>query len=261
MVENRHEYDVFVAAHPYLEVSGPIAIAHRGGAGEAPENTIDAFRSAVALGYTYLETDAQLTADGVVVAFHDSRIDRVSTETGKIADWRWEDLQHVAINGSGRLARVDDLFSEFPSARFNLDAKSDRVLEPLLDAIDDASAFDRVCVGSFSERRLRRARERCGAQLCTSFGPRAIVDLLARSRGLPRPVGAGAAVQAPAVFRGIPVITERFVDQAHADGLVVHAWTIDDPAQMRELFDIGIDGIMTDEPTILRSVMEERDLW
>jgi len=250
-----------VAGHRYLDAHHPIAIAHRGGALEAPENTIQAFRSAHDLGFRYFETDAQLTADGVVVAFHDSRLDRVSEESGKILDWTWGDLANVAINGTGRLPTLLSLLQEFPNTRFNLDAKSDRVLAPLLACIDEAQAFDRVCVGSFSDKRLRQARERHGDRLCTSFGPRAILDLVARSRGIKRPLSDGFAVQVPETLRGIPVITSRFVEQAHEDGLVVHAWTIDDAAQMHRLLDLGVDGIMTDRPTVLRAVLESRGMW
>ncbi len=247
--------------HPFLDAVHPIGIAHRGGALEAPENTIQAFEAAHDLGYQYIETDAQLTADGVVVAFHDSGLDRVSHESGKIEEWNWHDLRNVVINGAGHLSTISDLLASFPTTRFNVDAKSDGVLEPLLENIEAADAFDRVCIGSFSERRLRRARELSGPRLCTSFGAGAVVDLIARSRGIRRPLGQGRAVQAPASFRGIPVINERFVEQAHADGVVVHAWTIDDAHEMHRLLDLGVDGIMTDRPTVLRAVLESRGLW
>jgi glycerophosphoryl diester phosphodiesterase len=250
-----------VAQHPFLDAPGPIAIAHRGGAAEAVENTLEAFQSSHELGYRYLETDAQLTGDGVVVAFHDARIDRVSAASGRISEWRWADLQKVRLHGSGRLSSVEDLLRSFPEARFNLDAKSNEVLLPLLAVVDAARAFDRVCIGSFSDRRLALARSLYGDRLCTSLGPRAILDLMARSHGIRRRTGDGLAVPAPAVFRGIPVISRRFVEQAHEEGLAVHAWTIDDPSEMRRLFDLGVDGIMTDQPTVLRQVMEERGTW
>lgn len=247
--------------HPFLDTPGPIAIAHRGGAAEAVENTFEAFQASHELGYRYLETDAQLTADGVVVAFHDSRIDRVSSASGKISDWRWEDLQNVPLHGGGRLSSVEELIRSFPETRFNLDAKSNEVLRPLLTVVDSAGAFERVCIGSFSERRLRIARSLCGEKLCTSLGPRAIFDLMARSRGIRRRAGHGLAAQAPTTFHGIPVISRHFVEQAHEEGLVVHAWTIDDPLEMHRLFDLGVDGIMTDQPTVLRQVMEDRGTW
>lgn len=250
-----------MARHPYLDAPGPIAIAHRGGAKEAPENSLEAFRYAYGLGYRYLETDAQLTADRVVVAFHDRTIDRVSAESGKIRDWKWADLAEVPIGGSARLATMAQLLDEFHDVCFNIDAKSDAVLEPLLSVIEHAGAFDRVCLGSFSDRRLRNARRLAGPRLCTSLGPGAIMTLLARSRGVPLPASHGQAVQAPPSFRGIPVITSRFVEQAHNEGLAVHAWTVDDPQEMIGLLDLGVDGIMTDMPTTLRDVLRSRGLW
>jgi len=246
--------------HPYLLGDGPVPIAHRGGALEGPENTIEAFENAVELGYRHLETDAQLSADGVVVAFHDPRIDRVSNEVGAISEWRWADLQELPINGSGRLSSIANLLQRFPDAQFNLDAKSDEVAMPLLAVIAEADAFDRVCVGSFSDARLTRMRSQAAGDLCTSFGPRAILRQAIRSQGLPVPIPPGNVIQAPPTFRGLPLITDRFVNKAHDDGLFVHAWTIDEPAEMHRLLDLGVDGIMTDRPSVLKGVFEERGL-
>lgn len=246
--------------HPYLGSSGPIAIAHRGGALEAPENTMDAFESAAALGYRYLETDAQLSADGVVVAFHDDKVDRVSSSEGNISDWHWDDLQKVTINGSGTLSSIAELLATFPNHRFNLDAKSDAVVEPLLAVIAAADAFDRVCLGSFSDDRLYRMRQLGPANVCTSFGPKAIAAQILRGLGLGAPLAAGYAAQVPPTYNRLPVITQRFVDKAHSDGIAVHAWTVDEEQEMHRLLDLGVDGIMTDRPSLLKKVFETRGL-
>ena len=253
-------YARHMTPHPYLEWEGPIAIAHRGGALEAPENTLDAFDAAVSAGFRYLETDAQLTADGVVVAFHDSSIDRVSDSEGPISSWQWADLREVEINGSGRLSTIADLLERFPEHRFNLDAKSDIVVEPLMDVITSANAFDRVCLGSFSDARIGRMRTLGPSNVCTSFGPRSTAIQYLRSARVPLGMPNGNAVQVPPYYRGVPLLTERFVERAHADGLAVHAWTIDDAAEMHRLLDMGIDGIMTDRPSVLKSVFTERSL-
>jgi glycerophosphoryl diester phosphodiesterase len=249
-----------MATHPYLDADGPIAIAHRGGALESPENTMDAFETAASLGYRYLETDAQLTADGVVVAFHDSSIDRVSDEHGEISAWRWDELRDVPINGSGRLLTITDLLETFPTHRFNLDAKSDVVVGPLIEAIARADAFDRVCLGSFSDERIARMQRLAPPNVCTSYGPRAIIAQFLRSMRLPRGRQPGHAVQVPPEYKGLRLITKRFVSQAHRDGLAVHAWTIDDEVEMHRLLDLGVDGIMTDRPSLLKQVFESRGL-
>ncbi len=250
-----------MATHPYLESSRPIGIAHRGGAAEEPENTIEAFRAASALGFRYLETDVHLTIDGVVAAFHDPTLDRVSDRSGSIAELPWSEVRGARVEGRGTIPSMQELLEEFPDARFNIDAKSDAVLVPLLDLMVELDVLDRVCLGSFSDRRLARARARLGARLCTSAGRAGIARHVARARGVRVPPDKAHALQVPPSVRGIRLVTRRFVDRAHADGRAVHVWTIDDEDQMHELFDLGVDGIMTDRPQALRSVMIERGLW
>ncbi len=246
--------------HPFLQGDRPVAVAHRGGALEAPENTIEAFEYAAELGYRYIETDAQLTADGVVVAFHDSSIDRVSETSGEISDWRWSDLSSVAIEGSGRLTTIEQLLDAYPGHKFNIDAKSDAVADPLLGVIANASAFERVCVGSFDEKRLVQMRANA-PDLCTSFGPPPTLKHVIRSLGIPIPRQKGGLVfQVPMAYRGLPIVTQRFIDRAHDDGLLVHVWTINDADQMRRLLDMGVDGVMTDRPSVLKDVFTERGL-
>ncbi len=230
---------------------------------------MEAFVAAAELGYRYLETDAQLTADGVAVGFHDSMVDRVSNEQGAISEWNWADLQRLTIKGSegdlgevstGRIASISELLERFPTNHFNIDAKSDEVVEPLIDAITQADAYDRVCLGSFSDARLKRARAIATGNLCTSLGPKAIVVQILRSWGLPLPRPAGDALQIPIAERGVPVFSERLLKAAQRDGFAVHMWTINDEAEMARLLDLGVDGIMTDRPTALKSIFENRGL-
>ena len=250
-----------MATHPYLDVPGPIGMAHRGGAATAPENALEAFEEAYGLGYRYLETDAHLTRDGVVVAFHDATLDRVTDSTGAIAAIDWDQLSSVRVEGSGTIPSVAQLLDRLPDARFNIDAKSDAVVEPLVDLLDRHSAFDRVCVGSFSGRRLGRARRLAGDRLCTSAGPVEIARHVLRGRRVPVRVSAAHALQVPVRTRRVEIVTPGFVQQAHADGLAVHVWTVDDPDEMHRLYDLGVDGIMTDRPDVLRAVMEQRGIW
>ncbi len=247
--------------HPYLDSEVPIAIAHRGGAKETVENSLEAFEHAVSLGYRYLETDVHLTRDGVVVVFHDSQLDRVSTETGAIGNWSWADLQNVDLKNGGTIISLDTMLSEFPDSYINIDAKSDAVTSPLLDVLDRADAYERVCIGSFSDKRLRDVRERKGDQACTSLGPRATLRFMASMYRVPVKLPKTNALQLPMGVGGVPILTQRLVERAHELGLKVHAWTIDEASEMNHLLDIGIDGIMTDRPTLLRTVFEQRDLW
>jgi glycerophosphoryl diester phosphodiesterase len=250
----------------FLDADGPVlAFAHRGGARHPDltglENTTAAFAHAVALGYRYLETDVHLTADGVLVAFHDTVLDRVTDGEGRIEDLAWSDLAGVRIAGREPVPTLPALVDAFPDARFNLDLKAAGAVAPLAAYVTGHGLTDRVLIGSFSRRRLRRFRRLVPAA-ATSAAPvevAAYVLLPARlARLLTRRV---AALQIPHRVGRLTVASPRVVRRAHAVGVAVHVWTIDDPDEMRLLLDRGVDGLMTDRTDILRDVLRERGLW
>jgi glycerophosphoryl diester phosphodiesterase len=262
--------------HPFLDVGGPVAIAHRGGAHAAPENTMAAFAHAVELGYRYLETDVHLTRDGVLVAFHDARLDRVTDRTGAIADLGLDEVRAAdagfAFTADGgrsfpfrargvRVPHLEELLVRWPAARWSIDPKSDACVAPLALLLDRLGAWHRVCVGSFSDARLRSIRMLGGdGRACTSMGPRAVA--VARVTSL---AGAMAALHADCLQvplrRGrLPIVTPRFVRAAHRRGLPVHVWVVDDAPTMHRLLDLRVDGIMTDELELLRGVFAARGL-
>lgn len=247
--------------HPFLEHDGPIAFAHRGGAGDWPENSMEAFAAAVALGYRWVETDAHVTSDGVVIAFHDDRLDRVTDRTGLVGELAWAEVSAARIDGRAPIPRLDELLTTWPDLRINIDPKHDEVVEPLADLLERTGALDRVCIGSFSDRRLDRLRSRFGDRLCTSMGPRQVAALRVASLGLPIRPGRGDCVQVPVAAKGVTIVDGRFIRRCHAASLAVHVWTIDEVAEMDRLLDLGVDGIMTDRPRVLRSVLEARGLW
>lgn len=248
-------------AWPFLEHPGPLAFAHRGGAGDWPENTMPAFEHAVALGYRYLETDVHATADGVLLAFHDERLDRVTDHSGLIGDLPYAEVARARVGGTEPIPLLEDLLGSFPDAHVNIDPKHDDSVGPLADAIERTAAVHRVCVGSFSDARLRRLRLRLGPRLCTSMGPREVARLrLDALSGRVHPSPA-ACVQVPESFRGVTVTNRAVVRAAHRAGLQVHVWTVDDPVAMERLLDLGVDGIMTDRPAVLRGVLESRGQW
>lgn len=244
--------------HPFLDWPGPLAFAHRGGASEFPENTLPAFRHAVDLGYTYLETDVHATSDGELLAFHDDDLARTCGRPGRIDALPWREVAEARVAGNEPIPRFEDLLDEFPQARFNVDCKADSGVAPLVRLLRRRpEVLDRVLIGGFSDARLRRIRRALGELLCTSFGPRQVAALRFSGRV---PWG-GQAAQVPTMVGRVPLVTARFVRQAHARGLQVHVWTIDDPAQMHTLLDLGVDGIMTDRPGILKDVLEQRGSW
>lgn len=243
--------------HEFLDWPGPIPIAHRGGASEAPENTLPAFEAAVDLGYRYVETDVHVTADGVLVAFHDDHLDRVTDQVGEIAALPWSTVKTARVDGREPIPLLADLLHAWPDLRVNIDPKHDAAVEPLADVIEATRAVDRVCIGSFSDRRIDRARARLGPRLCTSFGPLGITRL---RMGAPPPRGVACA-QVPTHVRGVELVGPRFLEHARRRGIPVQVWTIDDADEMRRLLDLGIEGIMTDRPAVLKQVLAERGQW
>ncbi|MFJ4486149.1 glycerophosphodiester phosphodiesterase [Streptomyces longwoodensis] len=248
--------------HPYLDHPGPIAFAHRGGAADGLENTAAQFRRALEAGYRYLETDVHATRDGKLVAFHDATLDRVTDGAGRIADLLWSEVRHARVAGQEPVPLFEELLEAFPEARWTVDLKAEPALHPLLNLIGRANAWDRVCVGSFSETRVVRAQRLAGPRLATSYGTRGVLGLRLRSWGLPAALRRSAvAAQVPESQSGVRVVDARFVRAAHARGLQVHVWTVNEPERMHRLLDLGVDGIMTDHIDTLRKVMEERGAW
>ena len=231
-----------MARFSFLDWPGPLAFAHQGAHAEGGpgENTMAAFKAAVAQGYRYLETDAHATSDGVLVAFRDDRLDRLTDRAGVIGKLPWAEVRAARVRGHDDIPLLEDLLTAWPDVRINIDPKHDAAVEPLADLLERTGTVERVC---------------------TSMGPRQVGRLVAASRGLPGGSFAAACVQVPVRQGPVPLVTERFVAAAHDRGLPVHVWTINDADEMNRLLDLGVDGIMTDRSDVLKSVLEERGDW
>lgn len=246
---------------PFLDHPLPLAFAHRGGALEAEENTMAAFAHAASLGYRYLETDVQASRDGIALVFHDDSLDRLTGAPGRIDDLTHSDISRLRTRAGHPIPRLDELLDAFPDLRVNIDPKSDRAVEPMVEAIRRCHALDRVCVGCFEVRRTLRARRLLGERLCWSPSHVGVARIWFAGWGLPLGGWDFPVVQIPPSFRGLPLATRRFVAAAHARGTQVHVWTIDDPAEIERLLDIGVDGIMSDRPSLLKEVLVRRGQW
>ncbi len=249
--------------HPFFEWTGLHAFAHRGGASTAPENTLAAFQRAVDLGYTYMETDVHATADGVLLAFHDDDLQRTCGVPGRISELTYDEVRKARVGGEEPIPTFDEIVGTWPGLRWNIDCKADNALPHLVAALRKHRILDRVCLGSFSDRRLRTLRAELGPDVATSLGPKGVARLrlaVSLGRAIRFPDGV-FAVQIPPKQGPIPLHSQRFIDIAHESGLHVHYWTIDDPDQMNELIDRGADGIMTDQPATLKDVLVGRGRW
>ena len=255
-------------AVPFLDHPRPVAFAHRGGAAHAPENSWTAFEHAVKLGYAYLETDARATSDGKLMAFHDRTLDRVTDGSGPIGARSYREVAALRIAGSEPIPLIEDLLGAWPDVRFNIDLKDEPGISLLPGVLRRTGAWDRVCVTSFSGSRLRTARGLLDRPVCMTTSPAAIAAVrcaigAVRTRGPQTRLLTTRLSRAEARCAQVPgrVATGSFVRRAHALGLDVHVWTINDRAEMTRFLDLGADGIMTDDIETLRDVLIERGQW
>ncbi|WP_336661026.1 glycerophosphodiester phosphodiesterase family protein [Leucobacter sp. USHLN153] len=254
--------------HPYLQgAANPRVIAHRGlvnaelAAAGIAENTRAAFEAATNAGADILETDCHLTRDGTVVLAHDPDLTRVAGDPRKIAEVDRAELER-AFAERGGLLTLERALEEFPEARWNIDVKAAAVAAPLGRIV--APHAHRVLVTSFSERwrrsALGAAREAgCAILPATSPGRGALIRLLlglateraaGSRRGVARALQGLDALQIPERHGRIRVLTPRLVEAAHAHGVEVHVWTVNDPGRMRELVAMGVDGVVTDRTDV-----------
>lgn len=266
-VSNVPSMDRAQPAHPYLTGPFPRAFAHRGWHIDDladMENSLPAFRRAVDEGYRYLETDVHVTSDGVVVVHHDALLDRTTDRTGPIATQRWDQVRRAMVGGRSEVPRLADLLEEFPDTYFNVDVKAAGAVEPFVAVVRRAGAFDRVAGASFSDARLTRLRKLAGPDLITSMGPRSVALLKAKGRLSFLPLGRfsrGAMAQVPPRHGRLTIVDSAFIRSARASDVEVHTWTINEKSEMAALLDLGVHGIVTDRPDVLKALLAERSQW
>lgn len=270
---------VSVARRPYVTHEQPLFFAHRGGSLLAPENTLPAFERGVACGANALELDIQTTRDGEIVVIHDRRVDRTTDGTGPVASYTLDELRRLdagyrfspdggrtyPFRGQGiTIPTLRDVFERFPGLRVNIDLKesSEARERRLWELIQELEAEERTLVASGDiHEAIVRFRRLAGERVATSASGaeiRAFV-LSAFFRGTRWLRPGYDALQVPETYRGVRIVSPRFIRLAHDFGLDVHVWTVDEAPTMRKLLDWGADGVMTDRPDVLAVVMGERE--
>ncbi len=246
----------------YLDGPRPRLFGHRGASGTMPENTLPAFSEALAAGVDRLEMDVHLTADEEVVVFHDPNVDRTTNGKGPLGRLRLSEIRQLdagyqfeAPDGSWpfrerriRVPTLAEVLTHFPKAPLNIEIKVD---EPALIAaterlLDRYEARSRVLLAAETQSLMDKIRARM-PDVLTGMSMPEVLEFLGNG-GNPGYSARGFALQVPVEYAGIPIITKHFVDVAHVCGLEVHAWVINDEAEMQSLVEMGVDGIMTDFP-------------
>ncbi len=263
-------------AVPYLlnSVEGPLrgqplAFAHRG-ADPGRENTLGAFRAAVAQGYRYLELDVRTARCGTLVVFHDEMLDRVTTGSGPLSERTWEELsllrvgQHAGYDEP--LLRFEDLLGAWDDVHLNVDLKDAAAVAEFARLVNLYQAHGRVLAASFKDSRVRAAQRQMDRPVAISAGQSATAALVLLGRiGLARPVSrmlkSVACVQVPVRRAGVRIVTAPFVRRCHRAGIQVHVWLVNEVEDMHHVLDLGVDGVMTDSATVLAEVMRSRGIW
>jgi glycerophosphoryl diester phosphodiesterase len=257
---------------PTQKTTAPLVMAHRGGGGLWPENTLLAFERARDLGVDVIEMDVQSTADGQLVVLHDASLDRTTDGSGRLsaltlaelkkldAGFRWSADGGKTFPWRGRgltVPTLDEVFTRLPGMRFNIEPKqeSPSIVKPLCRAIREKGMSDKVTIGAFRQNVLDEFRQEC-PEVKTSAGPSEVAGFLRAVRyGGAAAEPKFAALQVPEAMMGVPVLTRGLVEAARARGLEVHAWTVNETEDMKRLQELGVDGIMTDYPDRLLAVL------
>tara|TARA_Y100001970_G_C14073442_1_gene770711 strand:- start:133 stop:879 length:747 start_codon:yes stop_codon:yes gene_type:complete len=238
-----------------------MAFAHRGGTEFAPENTYEAFSSAVSIGYKYLETDVHPNADNKLMAFHDSSVDRVTNYKGKICNFTSSELKKIKVKEKFQIPFLEDLIESFSKSFFSIDMKSDQSVKPLIKLIKSMNAVDRVCFASFSQDRIDYVRDEFDNKCITSMGPREIIKTKISSiinfkhKIIPK------ISSLPISRYRIKLLNKRHINFLKSLNIKVIAWTINDVEAINKLIDLGVDGIMTDNISVLKKILIKKNIW
>lgn len=245
-------------------LSGPLPriIAHRGLAVGAPENTLLAFLRALNAGATHLETDVHASADGVAVISHDPDLSRVAGRAVRVGQLTMPELRRIQLGDGQSYCSLADALDAFPDARFNIDIKDLASAAPAAAAILKARATDRVLITSFDEKRRRAAVDALPGVASSASVSRVLPAIAAAKAGstsaVRRVLRGLVAVQVPERQGPLRLVSRRTVRILHDAGVEVHVWTVNDPADMTRLLDLGVDGLVTDRCDTLKALVDAR---
>jgi glycerophosphoryl diester phosphodiesterase len=264
--------------HPYFDLPTPIVFAHRGASGELPENTLPAFQRAIAQGAAILETDAHLTRDGEVVLCHDPTVDRTTDGSGAIEAHTLAELQrldaghrfspdrgaHFPQRGKGiRIPKLREVFEEFPGIRFNIEMKrnSPALIDAALRLVAESGREEITLLAAEEDDTMSALRARLaetGLRPAVGAAVGDVVRFVQAAAAGQAPPPETMALQVPPSFAGSPLVTAELVSFADRHGVQIHVWTINEADEMRRLLDLGVHGVMSDFPGLLRKVVDER---
>ena len=240
----------------YLDYEGIEVLAHRGGAEESYENTLESFEYSQSLGCKFIETDVQVSSDGIPYIFHDDELKRICEIPKKFDALKSDEIDSLTIFNNHKIPKLEDALNKFPDLSFQIDFKTDEVVEPALNVIQKTNSTDRVCIASFSSKRLERVRS-VSPNLCISMGPNEVFKtLLSRYKLINNPLK-GDCLQVPMKYYGVKIVTKKFVEYLKSKNIKIMVWTINDVETFKYLIELEVDGIITDRPKLLFETLEK----
>ena len=243
----------------YLNYNGLAVMAHRGGSLEAPENTIESFKYAIEIGSDIIETDIQLSSDGVPYIFHDDDLKRIPGIEKNFNDLLASEIDELNIFGDFKIPTLEETLKQFPNTKFQIDFKTDEVVDPAIEIINKLPHVKKnLCVASFSSQRLQEIKSKL-SDVTYSMGPHEVLKLLLKSFGIYRGEVGGDCLQIPIYRYGIKIVTKRFVDFCKRENIKISVWTINSSEEMNYLIDLDVDGIITDKPKALINLLASRN--
>ena len=232
-----------------------IGLSHRGNSKKFIENSFEAFNSVIQMGYKYIETDLRMTLDKEVIAFHDPDLKRLFDLDLLIKDLSFNEIAKLFKEKKCRLLTLEDTLKEFPNVNFNIDLKVKEVIKQSIEIVEDLNAFDRVCFASFHSSHTKKILlNNQNAIVSMSMKDVALFKFFKiYNKNI-------KVIQIPLKWKGIKLLTSNFMRKADKNNLLVHIWTVNDKDTINNLIEIGVNGIITDEPELLLEIMKERDL-
>ena len=232
-----------------------IGLSHRGNSKKFIENSFEAFNSVIQMGYKYIETDLRMTLDREVIAFHDPDLKRLFNLDLQVKDLTFNEIANLFKEKDCTLLTLEDSLKKFPEIHFNIDLKAKEVIQDSIKVVADLNAFDRVCFASFHSSRTRKVL-RHNQNAIVSMGMKDVA-LFKFFKFHNKKI---KIIQIPLKWKVIKVLTRNLIQKADKSKLLVHVWTINDRKTINNLIDLGVNGIVTDEPELLMDIMKERNL-
>lgn len=248
----------------YLFSMKPRLFAHRGFAKQYPENTIGAFQDALSAGADYIESDIQLTNDGIPVLCHDPDLASYGIQDFTIADHSLAELQKQDIGHGQRISTLEEILNKFPDTHFNLDLKTPNAVSKTLEIIHKTKAQNRVLLASFQHTTIKKIRK-ANPEIVTSASQKeVIIALLLHRLGLgfllSKVLKNVVALQIPAKFAGINLAGKRWIKAVQKSSTEIHYWTINDANEAKQLIDLGADGIVSDRTDLIFKMFQQTQL-